>query len=544
MAEWLRSGLQSRVHRFDSGRRLSASPSPGTITNATAAAGQITPRRLRRSGFRPFAATRTTRVRSLDALTRSPLLLAALAVAAVPAAAHGQTSHQHDLPIDKSEQFVDLKGCSPRRRECTARRADRAQRVGQGRCGRQPRPPAVRRHASSHAGSAGLVAVRRRNSNQSGRAQVKLFIVCMGNLAGCHPVRSASPGSAPATTAAETDVNWEQPGLDRGRLRQRALAACPGTPSATGVYPDPTLFPVRPSFAFEPSAGEMYTSDARLFSATGSGSRFGLQSRDWSFAFDTGANDVATNAVTSIRCLGTHVGAFGGHRHAWDVSYQRVPANVVVPARTREYDITVGCPKRNGSFGIVGVHSEFGGGRVTGSEPRGDVWAFRLSNRGANQSVFSLGVICLEKRLWSAAARCRHRRRSRRRWTTAVRRSASASPRARRHVRRALPRQVALRPQRLAADRSRQRRRHRRVRGHRADAVAGGRPEQVALHGRQRVGGGGNFSFRLVCLAPWTEGHAMVLSGVEDEQAQRRLRELRQRPVPGPGSASVAASRP
>jgi hypothetical protein len=43
VAEWLRSGLQSRLHRFDSGRRLSPTPSAATISlrsvNAFVAAG-------------------------------------------------------------------------------------------------------------------------------------------------------------------------------------------------------------------------------------------------------------------------------------------------------------------------------------------------------------------------------------------------------------------------------------------------------------------------------------------------------------------------
>jgi hypothetical protein len=44
LAEWLRSGLQSRLHRFDSGRRLSQSDGSGnSIESRTLNGAAITP---------------------------------------------------------------------------------------------------------------------------------------------------------------------------------------------------------------------------------------------------------------------------------------------------------------------------------------------------------------------------------------------------------------------------------------------------------------------------------------------------------------------
>jgi hypothetical protein len=40
VAEWLRSGLQSRVHRFDSGRRLSLTDDPNPVSRLTDAVGR------------------------------------------------------------------------------------------------------------------------------------------------------------------------------------------------------------------------------------------------------------------------------------------------------------------------------------------------------------------------------------------------------------------------------------------------------------------------------------------------------------------------
>jgi hypothetical protein len=444
------------------------------------------------------------------------------ALAIAPSSALAQSGHQHDFNIDKSEQFMELAGMQSKTAtmSCPTGQIAVNGSVKVDAVDSPGHPQFVDTLTSRGFGARSwrFVVV---NNNQSGRAQVKLFIVCIVGTAGTHGVALSEPGNDPATTVAETDATWDDQGSIGSGFFNDRTPRCPGTSPGIGVYPDPTLFPVRPSFAFRPSAGEMYTSDALLFSASGVTNTFGLQSRDWTFQFDTYGNDIATNAMTSIRCLGTHVAAVDGHRHAYDVSYQRVPHNVTVQPGTRAYDITVGCPKRNGSFGIIGVHSEFGGGRVTGSEPRGDVWAFRLANRGANPSVFQLGVICVEKRVWysnGAVPPPAPIPQSVDTTVTTKRVGVSAGDTGtftvgcKDKVRFALSGSMSI---------------------DRVSAGDIGVFEDIALTESRAVGlnkwrftvendsvGGANVSFRLVCLAPWTEGHAMVLSGVETSNVQ------------------------
>lgn len=449
-------------------------------------------------------------------------VLAVLAAAlALPAGAAAQSGHQHDLDIDKSEQFMELQGMQAKSAtlSCPSGRIVVNGSVKVDAVDSPGHPQFVDTLVSRATGARSwrFVVV---NNNQSGRAQVKLFVVCMAGAAGPHAVALGLPGSDPATAVDESDNAWEQQGSTGTGFGNARTPRCPGTSPGIGVYPDPTLFPVRPSFAFNPSAGEVYESDAVQFAATGAGGRtFGLQARDWSFQFDSGGDDIATTMIASIRCLGTHVAASGGHQHAYDVSYQRLPLNVTVPARTRQHDITVGCPKRNGSFGIIGVHSEFGGGRVTGSEPRGDVWAFRLSNRSANPSLFQLGVICVEKRVWTSDGQV-----------------PPPAPKPQ-----TIDTEVTLRRGGVAANRTRtfdvrcaERSRFVLSGGVSIDRVNAGDIgvfNDIAITQSRAIStntwrftvangavGGANVSFRLVCLAPWTEGHAMALSGVETDR--------------------------
>lgn len=451
-------------------------------------------------------------------------LAAVLSSAVSPAGAFAQSTHQHDLPIDKQEKFVDLDGLQTETHtmNCSTGQIALNGSVKVDAVDSPGHPQFVDTVVSRGFGARSWRFVVR-NGNQAGRAQLKLFIVCMGATAGPHGVVLSSPGTDPATVVAEDSAAFDAAGsIATGEDNERN-PSCPGAPPASG--PDPTMFPVRPGFAFDPSAGQMEGSEPSVFAFSGTGSPFGLLARGWSFRFDTGGDDIALNAIASIRCLGTHTGTSSGHQHAYDVSYQRLPYNVGVPPRTRAYDITVGCPKRNGAFGIIGAHSEFGAGRVTGSEPRGDVWAFRLSNRGSSTALFQLGVICLEKRVWHSDGSFPAPAPTPQTIETAdttkeVSVAGAVSP--------AAAKTFDVR----CANRS-----HYVLSGTASiDSVSAGDIgvfEFISVTESRATGlgswrfridndsiGRAALSLRLVCVAPWTEGHALALSGVAEGRLQ------------------------
>lgn len=297
-------------------------------------------------------------MRKLAVLATVALVAALTVVLLVPGAESQGTvsAHEHDLRVDKREEFLEVKHSSATK-NVTCNDANDYVLAGSVRVDNVDSPGQA--HQVETRTSIGVDAKTWKFTllnHSGGRAQTKLFVTCV----------------SPKTTGglrAQHDL------ILSGAI-ERTLDFHAGVVHVQRQHCNPTeQLPVAPGI----TSGDFVQLRASVPGIEG-----------WHWNTQAGP---AQKATFSLRCLRDRLTTADAHSHHVYMDDMMRLENLTVSTAIQQYAIE--CP--SGHDAVVPLFELGTGVVLIGSEPQGQRWVFRLQNRGSASAAY-VGAICLKKK--------------------------------------------------------------------------------------------------------------------------------------------------